>query len=102
MEAVSSREGYLPCSLVPHYKQAFTSTSLILRVRELTTSLVLFIVALGTSASYTSAFAPATPAALVHRAHAASTLTLSLTVSPSASGAPTSQETYLYHFGDTA
>jgi hypothetical protein len=55
-------------------------------------SLVLFLAALGTFASYASASAQPVPA-LVPRAPSPSTLTISLTLSPSAPGAPTSEQT---------
>ncbi|CZR66535.1 uncharacterized protein PAC_16436 [Phialocephala subalpina] len=55
-------------------------------------SIVLFLAALGTFASSASASARATPAALVPRALTPSTLTLSVTLSPSVSGASTSEQ----------
>jgi hypothetical protein len=95
-----SLRGYLPCFLAPHNQQAFISSPLILHVRELTnslgtmiSSLVPFLATLGAFASYASASAQATPAALARQAQTPSTLTLSLTLSPSVPGGPTSEET---------
>jgi hypothetical protein len=58
-------------------------------------SLVLYLAALGTFASYVSAFVQATPAATP------STITLTLTILPSTSGGPTSYETEIITLNPT-
>jgi hypothetical protein len=107
----SLRGVFTRCFPAPHNQQAFLSSPRILHVRELTnslgtmvSSLVLFLAALGTFASYASASTQATPAAVVRQAPPGvtpSTLTLSLTLLPSTSGGLTSEETLIVTLNPT-